>query len=31
MSLTAAQFEALVKQEIETNTAIVKKAGIKVN
>jgi tripartite-type tricarboxylate transporter receptor subunit TctC len=31
MPLTAAQFEALVKQEIETNTALVKKAGIKVN
>ncbi len=31
MPLTAAQFEALVKQEIETNTALVKAAGIKVN
>ena len=31
MQLTAAQFDALVKQEIETNTALVKAAGIKVN
>ncbi len=31
MPLNSAQFEALVKQEIETNTALVKAAGIKVN
>jgi tripartite-type tricarboxylate transporter receptor subunit TctC len=31
MPLNAAQFDALVKQEIETNTALVKAAGIKVN
>ena len=31
MPLTPAQFEALVKQEIETNTRLVKAAGIKVN
>jgi tripartite-type tricarboxylate transporter receptor subunit TctC len=31
MPLTSAQFEALVKSEIETNTQIVNAAGIKVN
>ena len=31
MSLNSAQFDALVKREIETNTALVKAAGIKVN
>jgi tripartite-type tricarboxylate transporter receptor subunit TctC len=31
MPLTSAQFEALVKNEIETNTKLVKAAGIKVN
>jgi len=31
MRITAAQFEALVRQEIETNTQLVKAAGIKVN
>jgi tripartite-type tricarboxylate transporter receptor subunit TctC len=31
MPLTAAQFEALVRSEIEVNTALVKAAGIKVN
>ena len=31
MLLNSAQFDALVKQEIETNTALVKAAGIKVN
>jgi tripartite-type tricarboxylate transporter receptor subunit TctC len=31
MPLTPAQFEALVKSEIETNTQLVKAAGIKVN
>jgi tripartite-type tricarboxylate transporter receptor subunit TctC len=31
MQLNSAQFDALVKQEIETNTALVKAAGIKVN
>jgi tripartite-type tricarboxylate transporter receptor subunit TctC len=31
MPLNSAQFEALVKQEIETNTQLVKAAGIKVN
>ncbi len=31
MPLNSAQFDALVKQEIETNTALVKAAGIKVN
>jgi len=31
MPLTSAQFDALVKQEIETNTQLVKAAGIKVN
>ncbi len=31
MALNSAQFDALVKQEIETNTTLVKAAGIKVN
>jgi tripartite-type tricarboxylate transporter receptor subunit TctC len=31
MPLTSAQFDALVKREIETNTQLVKAAGIKVN
>jgi tripartite-type tricarboxylate transporter receptor subunit TctC len=31
MRITAAQFDALVRQEIETNTQLVKAAGIKVN
>ena len=31
MPLTSAQFETLVKSEIETNTQLVKAAGIKVN
>jgi tripartite-type tricarboxylate transporter receptor subunit TctC len=31
MPLTSAQFETLVKNEIETNTQLVKAAGIKVN
>jgi tripartite-type tricarboxylate transporter receptor subunit TctC len=31
MPLTSAQYEALVKKEIETNTQLVKAAGIKVN
>jgi hypothetical protein len=31
MRLNSAQFEALVKTEIETNTQLVKAAGIKVN
>jgi tripartite-type tricarboxylate transporter receptor subunit TctC len=31
MLLNSAQFDALVKREIETNTALVKAAGIKVN
>jgi tripartite-type tricarboxylate transporter receptor subunit TctC len=31
MPLTSAQFEALVRREIETNTQLVKAAGIKVN
>src|SRR5215468_6965589 len=31
MPLTSAQFEALVKAEIENNTRLVKAAGIKVN
>jgi tripartite-type tricarboxylate transporter receptor subunit TctC len=31
MPLTSAQFEALVRQEIDTNTQLVKAAGIKVN
>ena len=31
MPLTSEQFEALVRREIETNTQLVKSAGIKVN
>src|SRR6476619_6583667 len=31
MALTSAEFDALVKREIETNTQLVKAAGIKVN
>ncbi len=31
MPLNSGEFEALVKQEIETNTQLVKAAGIKVN
>jgi tripartite-type tricarboxylate transporter receptor subunit TctC len=31
MALTSAEFDALVKREIETNTELVKAAGIKVN
>ena len=31
MPLDSAQFDALVKREIETNTQLVKAAGIKVN
>jgi tripartite-type tricarboxylate transporter receptor subunit TctC len=31
MRITAAQFDALVRQEIETNTQLVKAVGIKVN
>ena len=31
MPVTAAQFDALVRQEIEVNTQLVKAAGIKVN
>ena len=31
MPLTSAQFDALVKSEIATNTELVKAAGIKVN
>jgi tripartite-type tricarboxylate transporter receptor subunit TctC len=31
MALTSEQFEALVRREIETNTQLVKAAGIKVN
>jgi tripartite-type tricarboxylate transporter receptor subunit TctC len=31
MPLTSQQFEALVRNEIETNTQLVKAAGIKVN
>ena len=31
MPITSEQYAALVKQEIETNTALVKTAGIKVN
>jgi tripartite-type tricarboxylate transporter receptor subunit TctC len=31
MLLTSEQFEALVRREIETNSQLVKSAGIKVN
>jgi len=31
MPLNSAQFETLVRKEVETNTQLVKAAGIKVN